>query len=150
MQIVSLRSLIPMKQYWWVFKEPACFRPELLFWSNLEGYRISRGDPCLRHPRPALACSSRWVRARAIGRRTGWVHLASYLRNWPDLVPSLVLGHSEKHWTIFQGSWRLSWERCALILERNTGLLRWRPHRRESCYQCWETREDLGLEGPGM
>lgn len=129
MQIVSL-SLIPTKQWWWVCKEPACLSTKLLFCSSLEGYRITHGDPCLRHSRQALACSCRWVRTRAIGRRTRWVHLALYLRNWPDLVPSSVFGHSEKHRTISRGAWRLCGEQCALILGRNTWLAQ-RPQRRE-------------------
>lgn len=123
MQMVSLRSLIPTTQWRWVFKEPACLHTGLLFCNSLEGHRITHGDPCLRHSRQALACSCRWVRTRAIGRRTHWVHLALYLRNWPDLVPSPVSEHSEKHRTFSQGAWRVCGEQRALILE---GTLAWR------------------------
>lgn len=37
MQIVSFRILIPMKECWWVFKEPGCLSTALLFCSNLKG-----------------------------------------------------------------------------------------------------------------
>lgn len=84
------------------FQGVACLSAELLFCSSLEvGVRITRSDPLLRHSRQALACSGWWVRTRATGRRTHWVHLPSYLRNWPDLVLLAVFGHSEKHSTIF-------------------------------------------------
>ena len=142
-----------MKEDWWVFwvfKEPTWFSIKLLFWSNLEGYRITHGDPCLRHSRQALAGSSRWVRTRAIGRRTRWVHLASYLRNWPDLVPSSVFGHSEKHRTISQGFWRLCWKQHALLLGRNTCFIAESTQEGTLCSQCWEASEDLGSEGHGM
>lgn len=104
MQMVSLTSVIPVKQCWWVFKEPACLSTELLFCSNLEGYRITHGDRCLRHSRQALARSNRWVRTRAIGRRTHWVHLALYLGTSLTLFRHQCLGTLRNTGPFLKGS----------------------------------------------
>lgn len=148
MKIVSFRIWIPMTQCWWVLKEPAMLSTELWFCGSLEGYRIAHCDPFLRHSRQALARFSRWVRTRAIGRRTGWVHLALYLRHWPDDVfASSLFGHSEKRWAIFPGPWSIG--SAVLLVTCYLGALgsgTETVYMRTLCHPCWEAWADLSSE----
>lgn len=151
MQMVSLTSVIPMKQCWWVFKEPACLSTKLLFCSNLEGYRITHADQCLRHSRQALACSSRWVRqGQLAGGPTEFILLCI-------LGTGLTLFHHQCWGTLrnigpslkgpgdcVESSSMLSYAEGTLDCSTET------TYRRTLCYQCWEAQEDLGSKGHGM
>lgn len=113
MGINRWRILIPMKQCWQVYKEQSV--------SALSDYFVAvwRGMGSLMvtfraSSQSGLGIFQQMSKDRGIGRKTHWVHLVSYLGNWSDLVPSTVLGNSDKH---FQGSLRLCGEQCLLMRE---------------------------------
>lgn len=115
MDVHSWRILIPVKQCGQASKEAASSLA-----SALSGYFVAvwrgMGSPMVTFPassQSGLGMFQQMSKDRVIGRRTHGVVL-SYLRNWPDLVPSAVLGHSEKY---FQRSLRWCGEQCALMRE---------------------------------